>query len=845
MQEGAVTGQLEHPGIVPIYGMGVDSEGRPYYAMRFIAGRSLAEAIRDFHEAERGTRVAGERELALRGLLRRFIDVSNAVAFAHDRGWLHRDIKPSNVMLGDYGETVIVDWGLARQLRAGGEQREAERTDQEQQPAADPALATLPAPENVQTRAGQIIGTPGYMSPEQAAGHTSELTRTSDVYSLGATLFTILTGKPPLQGESLEVLRKTIAGEFLRPRQVKVSVPVGLEAVAIKAMALQPEARYPTAQALARDVEQWLADEPVSACREPWRVRLWRWMRRHRVLVSALAALLVTALVALILGLWLVNEEKRNTAEALRQTQKAEQTASEQQHLALETLNGVLNEINNKAHGFPGALDLHRGVLDAVREKLEKLPRSAQFAQAIDHEYMKIHLALGDLSLTVQAGGLTKAKEEYQKAHALAQQMADDPPDRMMAQSDLALTLSRLGDIHERVADTKAALDAYQRAADIHELLSREYPRRGIHQFNLAMELGKIAGAQMQLGESDLALASAQRKYEISRSRYEADRANPSTRRHLALALALLGDMQLSRGDNKAARDHFQESNDLFKALAGANKERDADYAGSLERVGYVLEKKGEDMLALQAFKEYCDINRRMAVADPNNASKQRSLAVSLMNQGEVQFTLQDSTGGLASFTEAHAICKRLAEPDSKDAGPQRDLAVSLEKLGDAQVLLGNPKAAQGPYRESLAICERLASNPRNAGAQHDLGIALGKLGEAQLRAGEIKAATESHQRAVDVLKRQDNPRQQNALFKKRMALLLYNSACCYARSMPQADSAQRKNELARRAVELLGEALDRGFNDAATFETDTDLDSLRQREDFRKLLARVKAGKK
>src|SRR5262249_26342619 len=112
--EAEVTGKLEHPGIVPIYGVGVHPDGRPFYGMRFIAGDSLKDAIRAFHAADKRGRAAGERELALRGLLRRFVDVCNAVAFAHDRGWLHRDIKPANVMLGRYGETLLVDWGLAK-----------------------------------------------------------------------------------------------------------------------------------------------------------------------------------------------------------------------------------------------------------------------------------------------------------------------------------------------------------------------------------------------------------------------------------------------------------------------------------------------------------------------------------------------------------------------------------------------------------------------------------------------------------------------------------------------------------------------------------------------------------
>src|SRR5262249_31401187 len=118
--EAEITGALEHPGIVPVYGLGTYPDGRPYYAMRFIRGDSLQEAIKRFHEAEGPARDPGERALALRGLLRRFVDVCQAVAYAHSRGVIHRDLKPGNVMLGQFGETLVVDWGLAKPLAAVG-----------------------------------------------------------------------------------------------------------------------------------------------------------------------------------------------------------------------------------------------------------------------------------------------------------------------------------------------------------------------------------------------------------------------------------------------------------------------------------------------------------------------------------------------------------------------------------------------------------------------------------------------------------------------------------------------------------------------------------------------------
>ncbi len=188
--EAEVTGGLEHPGIVPVYGLGADEHGRPYYAMRMIRGDSLKEAIERFHADERPVREPGRRGLALRNLLRRFIDVCNAVDYAHSRGVLHRDLKPGNIMVGRYGETLVVDWGMARATGRPESLAEGE----------EPALLPSAGEGTAETLPGTVLGTPAYMSPEQAAGDLGRLGARSDVYGLGATLYALLTGRPPFEG---------------------------------------------------------------------------------------------------------------------------------------------------------------------------------------------------------------------------------------------------------------------------------------------------------------------------------------------------------------------------------------------------------------------------------------------------------------------------------------------------------------------------------------------------------------------------------------------------------------------------------------------------------------------
>jgi serine/threonine-protein kinase len=276
--------------------------------MRFIQGESLREAILRFHDADKRGRDAGERSLALRQLLTRFVTVCNTVAYAHSRGILHRDLKPSNIMLGKYGETLVVDWGLAKpfardaQAKVSGEDTLA------------PTLDNRPD----ETQLGQVIGTPAYMSPEQAAGRWDLVGPSSDIYSLGATLYTILTGQMPFVGAKAEVLSQVQRGELRRLGPGRKDIPRALEAICLKAMAPQPHERYANALAIAADLEHWLADEPAQAYRESLLARLARWTRRHRSLVASAAALLITAVAALTIGLVVVQEAQRQT-ESQRQ----------------------------------------------------------------------------------------------------------------------------------------------------------------------------------------------------------------------------------------------------------------------------------------------------------------------------------------------------------------------------------------------------------------------------------------------------------------------------------------------------------------------------------------------
>ncbi len=314
-REAEITGRLDHPSIVPVHLLGENElDGRVFYVMRFLGNETLADAIREYHE----TRELGlANPLDFHRLLTAFASVCQAIAYAHSNKVIHRDLKPQNIALDKFGQVIVLDWGLAKSL--GMEDPNSYQENTPDLYAADSLDVTL---------AGQVVGTPMYMAPEQASGRIDEIDERTDVYGLGAILFSILTGFAPheLSQESLQpgsnmsdLLDMIIDQPTTRPRKLNPQIPIPLEAICLKAIAKERCARYPSAAALSEDLQRWLANEPISAIEDPIPKRISRWMEKHRRLAQTLFLCATVALAGA--GAWAFNSYQTAVAAEQRRLQ--------------------------------------------------------------------------------------------------------------------------------------------------------------------------------------------------------------------------------------------------------------------------------------------------------------------------------------------------------------------------------------------------------------------------------------------------------------------------------------------------------------------------------------------
>jgi eukaryotic-like serine/threonine-protein kinase len=873
--EAEVTGRLEHPGVVPVYSLGRDPTGRPYYAMRFVRGDSLKEAIaRIYPRDEPPVRDPAAWRTGVRGLLSRFVGVCNAVAYAHSRGVIHRDLKPSNILLGPYGETLVVDWGLAKVLG---------RDDGADGARAEAPLRPGSASGSSETVAGTAVGTPAFMSPEQAEGRLERVGPQSDVYSLGATLYAILTGRPPFAERDVsEALRRARRGEFATPRAVNHAAPPALEAICRKAMAFRPEDRYGTAKALAEDVERWLADEPVSAWREPWPDRARRWLGRHRTRVTAAAVAALGGLACLVavlvvqaranLSLIASNQQLR---DAVLREQAARRQAQSRFALALEA-------IKSNYTGASEDVLLKQPQFEALRARL--LGRALEFYRTLqaalaDDPDPKARADLADAyvgvaRITSDIGSKPEALRAYEDARAIYRQLVAARGDER-SRAGLADVLDQIGLLQEQAGRTGEALRSYREAQAIQEALVAGRPDAVDHRSGLAGTLSFIGALQNGSGQLAEALATLQRA--VAESERAIRRAPDVDRYQVMLAhnLGDIGDLQAQLGRPDEAMGSYRRSLAVYERLAAGRDEPPPlrnERGRAQHRIALLHRLSGRIVEAMVSYQKAVAIRSALVQAEPAVSAYRAGLAETLFDLGVLEDLLGRPAEALRVYRETLSIRRKLADDNPSTTGYRRDVAVTLHGIAASQDRCGRPGEATAWYRQAVAESER-AVRAAPTIAQYRLILARHheSLGEIQARAGCAAEALASYRRALalDDALAGDHPdvlqfRVPLANDLIRVAALLAATGAPAAASdhlrraeqilatLPAIDLFQHydlarayallsasagRGDLANLAIDSLRRAIDAGMRDRRRLIEESDLDPLRSSPAFQDLL--------
>jgi tetratricopeptide (TPR) repeat protein len=714
---------LDHPGVVPVYEVG-EHQGQHYFSMKLVGGGSLAPLIDRYTADPR----------AAAGLL---AEAAEAVAHAHARGILHRDLKPANILVDDRGRPHVTDFGLAKRVEGDIEL----------------------------TQSGAIMGTPAYMSPEQATGRRGGITVATDVYGLGAVLYALLAGQAPFGGDSVvETLDAVRHRPPEPPTRLNARVPRDLETICLKCLEKDPRRRYATAQAMADDLRAWLESRPIAARRVGAAERVWLWCRRK----PAMATMAAAVVLALVGGAAATIAVQANANRALRD-KNVELTAAYAREADANAGLAAANTRVEQRYGL--AVDaiktFHTGVSEDFLLKQESFKelRDRLLRSAADF-YGRLGALLGReddpdsrralsranfelAGLTAMVGRTADALAAHRSVLSARRAMAAKPGAGPASTAEVGRSLTEVARLLESSGKNDEAMAAYREAE---ALLTG--PASGSPEVRSAVadSRSRMGWLLSRIGRSEEALAA----YRLARADQEptatAAGATKPARRELADTINRIGALLWQTGRPSEAEAEYRQALAIQQGLAAedpAATEFRSRVATSHNNLGSLLSQTDRPLEAEAEYRKAMAIWRDQAEANPAVADFRSRLALGHYNLGLVLGRMGRVAEAEDENRRAVAIYRRLAEENPAVTDYRSRLALIQTSFGAHLERTGRKSEAEAEFRQALAIQRRLAEeNPavtdfrfRLATSHNSLGNLLGGTGRPLEAEAEHRAA--------------------------------------------------------------------------------------------------------